>query len=170
MYLRIIGALTLCVGSSVFGFSAAGAIKRSIKTLRQLIVSLEIMRCEVSYTLTPIAKICQIISKSCRGEVALFYEKLMGIYSGNYPEQDNWASTLLQDTLRNIPQDALDAMTELISSFGKFGVTEQLRMIDLTAEKLNASLDKINSEKMQRCKCYETLGICTGLAIAVLIV
>lgn len=169
MNFRLIGALILCIGSSYLGFSAAGTVRRRGRLLQNLKLSLEMMRCEVSYTLTPIGKICDILAKSAEGEVRTLYIRLAKVFSAPYPEQDNWAEELVHSTLRGIPEEPANAMIELLTSFGRFGVKEQLRLIDLTAEKVTAALEQTESEKKQRCKCYQTLGICTGLAIAILV-
>lgn len=169
MTLRLIGALVICLGSSCLGFSAAGSVKRSAKTLRQLKQALEMMRCEVSYTLTPIARICEIICSSSEGEVRCLFEKLTDVYSRPLPENEDWAKKLTASCLKSIPAQPQDAMTELISSFGRFGAAEQLRLIDLTLEKLCAAAEQQEAEKQQRCRCYQSLGICTGLAVAILV-
>lgn len=169
MNIRFIGALILCIGSSCLGFSAAGTVRRRVKTLQSLKLSLEMMRCEVSYTLTPIGKICDILCKSTEGDVRTLYHRLAAVFSAPYPAKDDWAGELVHSTLRGIPEETAEALTELLSSFGRFGVNEQLRLIDLTAEKVSAALAQTETEKKQRCRCYQTLGICTGLAIMILV-
>lgn len=169
MILRTLGAVILCLGSTCLGFSAAGSVRKSARTLQQLKRSLEMMRCEVSYTLTPAAKICEILCAGSEGEVRRFYRRLAEIYKGSYPTKEDWARELTASTLHSLPQQTADAMAELVSSFGRFGAEEQLRLIDVTLRKTEDELLRLDSQKQQRCKCYEMLGICTGLAAAILV-
>lgn len=169
MIFRLIGALVLCLGASGLGFSAAGSVRANVKTLQQLKLALEMMRCEISYTLTPASRICRIIQNSSRGDVKTLFEQLEAIYTSGVAKDGMWAEGLVHRTLHNVPAEVADAITELLCGFGQFGANEQLRLIDLNAAKVDAALARMEAEKKQRCRCYETLGICTGLAIAVLV-
>lgn len=169
MTIRMLGAIVLCLGASGIGFSASRTVRRTVKTMQQLKLALEMMRCEISYTLTPIARICRIAASGSEGEVHILFERLAAVFSGTYPEQDGWAKELIAATLHSVPPEVAETMAELIASFGRFGVSEQLRLIDLTLEKVQAALAQLDTDKKQRCRCYETLGICAGLAIAVLV-
>lgn len=167
-YIRLIGAAVMFLGSTYIGFSAASRVRSGLKTLRQLRHSLELMRCEISYTQTPAVKLCGILSKSSDGAVRSFYEA----FAEQLPEcSGNTAvcEALVQKYLPSMPQEVTLAMTQLLSSFGRFGEDEQLQLIDAAYEKICTSIENISAEKQQRCKCYRTLGVCTGLAIAVLV-
>lgn len=169
MTLRIIGALVLCLGSSVVGFTASGNVRKTVKMLQDLKLSLEMMRCEISFTLTPASKICELLSCSSNGAVKTLYEKLADYYATGYHLHRVTTDCIVRQVLRNVPPEVECAMSDLAESFGRFGVQEQLRLIDMTVHKVTAALTKLDAEKKQRCRCYETLGICTGLAIAVLV-
>lgn len=169
MITRLIGAGILCLGSVYVGFSAAGSVHKTVKDLQQLKLALEMMRCEISYALTPIGTVCEIISRSCTGDVRQFFTLAQENLSSSYSNREQWVSQTVSKTLRRLPKQVQDAITELFVSFGRFGAAEQVRLIDLTAEKVDAAIIEINADRAQRCKCYRTLGICTGLAVAVLV-
>ncbi len=169
MYLRLIGAGILCLGSVYVGFSAAGSVRKTVKDLQQLKLALEMMRCEVSYARTPIGSVCEIIARSCSGNVQQFFNLARENYANQNTSPEQWVSEAVSRYFRRLPLNVQDAVTELLSTFGRFGVPEQLRLIDMTAEKTEAEIQAANADRAQRCKCYRTLGICTGLAVAVLV-
>lgn len=169
MFIRLIGAGILCLGSVYVGFSAAGSVRKTAKDLQQLKLALEMMRCEVSYALTPIGTVCEIVSRSCTGEIRQFFELARTKYVSSETVTEHWVSETVGRTLHRLPNTVREAITELFTSFGRFGADEQLRLIDLTIEKTEAAIKEVDADRAQRCKCYRTLGICTGLAVAVLV-
>lgn len=169
MMLRLAGAGLLCLGSVSVGFSAAAAVRKGAKELQQLKLALEMMHCEVSYALKPIGAVCEIISRSCTGDVAKCFTSVRSLYAQTYSQPEKRVAQTVAVSMKRVPKSVRDSLTELLTSFGKFGASEQLRMIDLTTEKVDAAISQVNAEQAQRCKCYRTLGICTGLAAAVLV-
>ena len=69
-----------------------------------------------------------------------------------------------------LPQDAVMAVLELCSALGRYDLDGENRMLDLTAKRLQAALDRCEAEKRPRAKCYAALGFCTGLALLILAV
>lgn len=170
MTVRLIGAGILCLGSVYIGFSAADAIRKTLKDLQQLKLALEMMHCEVSFALTPLGTLCEILSNSCTGDVSRFFRRVQGKLTQSYCEPKQWITQEVNGSLRRLPAQVRDATTELMGSFGRFGAPEQLRLIELTTQKVDAAISELEAERSQRCKCYRTLGICTGLAVAILVI
>ena len=65
---------------------------------------------------------------------------------------------------------ARQTLCTLAFSLGKFDVGGQLRAITLAQAHLRAELDELQSGSRARCRSYETIGVCAGLALAVLLV
>lgn len=169
MMIRIVGASLLCLASVYIGFSAAGTVRKTAKELQRLKLALEMMHCEVSYALTPLGRVCEIISDACGGDVGRFFYQVQKNLAQSNDKPQDWVAQTVCKFLPSLPKQVQDALTELLSSFGRFGVHEQLRMIDLAAQKVDAAISDIDADRAQRCKCYRTLGICTGIAVAVLV-
>ncbi len=169
MNFRLIGAGILFLSSVYVGFSAASSVRKTAKDLQQLKLALEMIRCEVSYAHTPIGTVCNIISRSAAGDVGRFFRLAYENYAKTDTLPEQWVPSLISSCFQKLPISVQEAMAELLASFGKFGTQEQLRLIDLTAEKVDTALAEVNENRAQRCKCYRTLGVCTGLAVAVLV-
>lgn len=165
-YIRILGAVILFCSSAYIGSSAALRIRREVRTLQQLRQSMEILRCEVSYTHTTFGKLCEILITSTTGEVRSFYAALKQRLEEG---QSSAAAQLTQKYFPFLSPAAAQTVRELFSSFGRFDAQSQLRLIDEAEQCLVQELTAVTEEKHQRAKCYRTLGICTGLAIAILV-
>jgi stage III sporulation protein AB len=55
-------------------------------------------------------------------------------------------------------------------SLGKFDLSGQLAGIDLVREGCKENLDRISKDRQERLRSYRTLGICAGIAIAILLI
>lgn len=163
--MRMMGALVMFLGTSCFGFTAALHVRKEVKILQQLKQSLEIMRCEISYTMTPFGKLCELLCRSTQGEVRDFYAQLK---TSTETGEEN-PSKLVRQHFPMLSEMTAEALCALTGSFGRFGVTEQLRLVDASIMQVEQELAGISEERQHRAKCYRTLGVCTGLAIAILV-
>ena len=68
-----------------------------------------------------------------------------------------------------LPQSAQRALLALSASLGKFDVDGQCRAIDLAAACVGEALEDVEQASRARCRSYRTLGVCAGLAIAVIL-
>lgn len=169
-YYKLIG-LTMVFGTSAWaGFGAAARVRSQLRQLEQLRFSLELMRTEIECRLTPLRKLSLALSEACTGEIARFFAALeQELRSGSsVAEAVSAAETACRRLL--LPEPVRSALHALMDSFGEYDYAGQLRMIELTQAKVLAELQHLEVEKAHRCKCYELLGICTGLAAVILIV
>ena len=54
-------------------------------------------------------------------------------------------------------------------SLGKFDAAGQVSAIELAAGRLRQELQALESRRRERCRSYETIGVCAGLALAVIL-
>ncbi len=169
--IKIIGAAAIVGASSWTGFSAALWVRRRAGQLEQLKLSLELMRCEISYNHTPLAKLCGILAGSTKGEVRSLYRLLATQLEAPdaIPKQ---AVEKAAAELRGLalPQRSYDRLCALIDGFGLYNTAGQLRQIDLAVRTVETELEELNAQKANRCRSYEILGTCTGLALMILVV
>lgn len=162
--------MALILGTSVWtGFGAAARVRKTAAQLDQLRRSLEIMRCEIACRLTPIRKLCRMLSEACTGELSRFYARM-----GERLQQGDSVVNAAAEARRVcrgllLPPQITLTMDELFSSFGSYDYEAQLRLIDLAAERTAAAQKRLEEGKRDRCRSYEILGICAGIAIVILV-
>lgn len=165
---KIFGAALVCGASTWTGFQAAANVRKSYRQLGQLRLSLELMRCEISCRRTPARKLAGILADACKGEISRFYagmenELLRGRSVSEAARQAGERCRLV------LPREILQGMQGLFSSFGSFDADGQLRLVELEQARVAAALDTLAREQNSRCRCYEILGACTGLSLAILV-
>ena len=63
----------------------------------------------------------------------------------------------------------MQALYGLSLNLGRFDLESQLAAIERTKESVTAALLALQGQKRARCRSYETIGICAGLALAVML-
>ena len=63
-----------------------------------------------------------------------------------------------------------ETVRNLAFSLGKFDLGGQVRAIELAQDRLRAELAEVQAGSRARCRSYETIGICAGLALAVVLI
>ena len=62
------------------------------------------------------------------------------------------------------------ALLALFDALGRYDLEGNLQMLELALDRLRAEARLIQSGSRARCKTYISLAVCTGLAIAVILV
>ena len=165
---RILGAALVFGASTWTGFRAAASVRKTGKQLAQLRLSLELMRCEIACRLTPARKLAGILKGACQGEISRFYAHLEdGLLQGlSMPDA---AQAAKKSCRLLLPPPVEQSMDALFAGFGGYDAKAQLRQIELTQLELASAIETIEREQKSRCRCYEILGACTGLSLAILV-
>ena len=72
--LKIIGVCLILCGAGGFGVAKAMQFYRQLRQLRDCVSALEILKCELNYTLMPLPRICRsraLLSRSLRNRLML---------------------------------------------------------------------------------------------------
>ena len=168
MALRFIGATFVIIACAAIGFKQATDLRREIKTLADMVDVLNFMERELSYRLTPLPKLCRLSSeqgKSFKTLLICLAEELESQISTDV------ASCMNAAICRNtgFADSIVTCLQELGSSFGKFDLEGQLNGIDSVRQKCINRLDELEKDKDIRIRNYQTLGLCAGAALAIVL-
>lgn len=165
---RIVGAALVFGASTWTGFQAAASVRKMRRQLAQLRLSLELMRCEISCRLTPARKLAGILKGACQGEISHYYANLEdGLLRGLSMQEA--AQAAKKGCRLMLPPPVAQSMDALFAGFGGYDAKAQLRQIELTQLELASAIETLEREEKSRCRCYEILGACTGLSLAILV-
>lgn len=166
--IRIFGAGCIMLGSGAFGFAMAAGSRREEEQLRLLVRSLEFMSCELSYRLTPLSALCREASALGRGAVSAFFLDLARILEQQIsPDVQGCVRAILEE--REISGELRRLLTELGATLGRFDLPGQLRGLDAAIRSAEESLRRLREGAPERRRSYQTLGLCTGAAVAILL-
>ena len=168
--LKIVGSVLVIAGAGGFGICKAVRFYRQIRQLNELLHALELLKCEMNYTLLPISELCRVISDRIGGTAGA----LLTNYSEGL-ENDLTRSKAIQNAMEKthglcLSPDAQMALLELFENLGRYDLEGENRLLTMTQSRLKNTLEACESEKKPLAKGYAALGICTGIALAILLV
>ena len=170
MMVKCIGGLLVIAGCGAFGMHLAMQYRREITSLGQLAHALDFMQSELEYRLTPLPELCRKASQLVSGN-------LRTVFIRTAEEMDNQISPNVQMCLAaarhksgELPRYVSEALTLLGQSLGSFDLPGQLKGLDAVRCYCNRNLEALESNKTQRIRNYQTLGLCAGAALAILFI
>lgn len=165
-----IGAVFIVSGCTGFGFSLAAEHKRRERMVFHLIRALERMECELQYMLTPLPELCRSAAEASFGVI----RRVFLAYSRELEERTMPdAASCMQAVVSKagIPSQTIRfLLVQLGQSLGRFDLQGQLRGLEALRRQCEAELEHLSHQRNERLRCYKTLGICAGLALAILFI
>ena len=165
--LKIIGIAFVICGSGGYGLSLALRLYRQLRQLRELLDALELLKCELNYTLLPLQELCSITAQRSRSAVGDFFR----IFGQRLEHGCRLAAQeALEKSGLQLPNDAAMALLELCECLGHFDLEGGNRLLELTRQRIDAALTRTENEKRPLAKSYAVLGMAAGAALVILVV
>lgn len=169
MSYKWIGAVLVIVGCGGFGFAMAAAHRREVQLLRQLHRGLQFMESELKYRLTPLPELCRQTGKEMGGVLRqIFFILARELDSRTLPDPGDCMAWAIKSTRENLPVSLRRLLTRLGRSLGRFDLSGQLRGLEALSAACEEELSQLNQNKDIRLRNYQTLGLCAGVALAIL--
>ena len=170
MSIKWIGALLVIAGCGGVGFTMAAAYRREERTLRSLMAALDHMTCELQFRLTPLPELCRQAGAASRGIVGKVLTNLaLELDNQICPDADSCMYAALART-DNVPGRVEAVLRQLGTSLGRFDLEGQLKGLEQVRTLCRRELEEMSSNRNQRVRGYQTLGLCAGAALAILFV
>lgn len=170
MNIRIFGAILVILSCGTFGFLIAANHRREMNALRKLINALEFMKCELQYRLTPLPELCRSTAQSSSDIVKqVFLNLAKELENQISPDAERCMRATLQD-VRDIPKLTKQGLSLLGSTLGHFDVDGQVKSLQSIQAELQETLTRLSKDQDTRLRSYQTLGLCAGAAIAILLI
>lgn len=170
MGLKILGVILIVTGCGGFGFMLATTHNKEERSLRTLIRILDYMECELQYHMTPLPILCR--QASAEGEGALkkaFYLLATTLEDQLSPDVDRCMQSALSD-IKDMPRLSYAAMELLGKSLGRFDMEGQLKGLESVRQECRRNLNELMENRDVRLRNYQTLGLCAGAALAILLI
>lgn len=170
MNYKWIGAILVMLGCGGFGFSLAAAHRREENTLRQLIFALDYMECELQYRLTPLPDLCRQAAGEQRGSIRDVLLNLSRELDAQVSPDVERCMLAALSCVDDIPKHTREAFTALGKTLGKFDLNGQLKGLEQVRSGCRTQLESLRTNREPRLRSYQTLGLCAGAALAILLV
>ena len=169
--IKLLGTAMIVLGSGSAGFGFARAVRAQLRQLNALLAALEAMKGEIEYRLTPLGALCAALSHGDEPETAAFFGACAAQMEADRCLPPQLAIQRAMEQAQGLKWSARtrETVRNLAFSLGKFDLGGQVRAIELAQERLRAELAEVQAGSRARCRSYETIGICAGLALAVIL-
>lgn len=169
--MKVIGIVFIVLSAGVMGFRMASALRGRCMVIRQLQSALQILKHEIAFQASPLPKAFARAAAAEQGVVSALFAKAAGAM-----ENRCWMTpaAAFRQALQGIPEmDGEDRLRsillELAAKLGKYDLDSQRQAIELAQTQLEEERRQAEQERTVKGRTYETLGICTGLAVSILL-
>ena len=168
--MKWIGAVLIILTSAAVGFRMCIFYKRQQQQLEQLLQTFHFMKCELQYRLTPLPDQihqCALLTGSAVGR---FYQTL-------YEELNAQISPNAQCCLKAAIEKSDDlapiskrVLKYLGNTLGCFDLEGQLVGVADAEQLCQEELARLKKEKPNRIRNYQTLSLCAGAALVIVLI
>ena len=163
------GALLVFLSCAGFGFRIAAAHKREVRFLRKFLLALDLMECELQYRLTPLPELCQRAGKRSCTSVRWVLESLSdALTRQSAPDVECCIQTIL-DSTDKLSRREKRMFRSLGSSLGRFDLSGQLKGLQSVRGECLRELEHLEKNQPERLRSYQTLGMCAGAALVIIL-
>ncbi len=166
--LRIIGAALVLAGAGGLGLGKGLQFYRQLRQLRDFVGAVEILKCELNYSLLPLPKLYRVAGRRTQGACSRFFHALAANLEQGTPRNRAVEHALSDTHGLCLPKDAMLSLLELCSTLGRYDMDGENRMLQLSGQRMKAALERTEREKRPLAKSYASLGFCTGIALVIL--
>ena len=165
-----IGAILIIGSCSGCGFAIAAGKRREELLLCQLSRILQFMEAELQYRLTPLPELCRLAAGEATGILQIVFLNLYRELSWQkLPDAGSCMYAALQRS-GEIPAKGRRLLVQLGATLGRFDLEGQLQGLQAVHKRCEESLGSIRKNRDERLRSYQTLGICAGAALAVILI
>ena len=170
--LKLIGLSLILTASSAMGLGLARTVRRQQAQTLALIDALLRIRHELQYRLTPLPDVFLALQESREAAVAAFFSGLAGSLSAADTCTVGYAcrQALAQTRGLSLSSAARGTILSLFDSLGRYDLEGSVQALDLALSRLREEVKALQNSAAARCRTYLTLGVCTGLAAAVILI
>lgn len=168
MYLKLFGAASIIVACGSVGWSMAAAHRREEVALEQLVTALGYMDSELRQDLRPLPQLCRSTAQACSGIVSRIFDMLASELDKQIAPNAAVCMDVVLSTFPKIPKLTKQDMERLASCLGRFDLEGQLKGIEAVKLTCCTELTQLRTDRDTKLRNYQTLGLCTGTALAIL--
>lgn len=170
MGFKILGAVLIFAACAGCGFVIAHHHKKEISTLKKLIAALDYLECELQYRMSALPDLCRLTAAETDGVLRQVFLKLSNELEDQIsPDVRRCMQSALTKT-KDIPSASLECLRLLGDCLGRFDLQGQLKGLQAVRQECRARLRKLCANADVRMRSYQTLALCAGAAIIILLI
>lgn len=170
MMIKIMGAFLVVLGCGGYGMMIAANHKREVQSLRQLLSLLDFMECELQYRYTPLPDLCRQVAAEASGKLRnTFVSAAIEMEDQISPNVYSCMDAALSKN-PDLPVHTQNVLSLLGRSLGRFDIEGQLIGLENVRSECRLLLTALTKDHDTRLRSYQTLGVCAGAALAIILI
>ena len=170
MDFKWIGAILIVSSCTACGFSIAAGKRKEEQLLLQLLRVFQLMETELQYRLTPLPELCRMAAGATKGNLRNVFANLHRELCGQkLPDAGSCMAAAIGKS-EELPSRIRSILSQLGYGLGEYDLEGQLRGIRAVRRRAEDSLEYIRKNRDERLRSYQTLGICAGAALAIILI
>ena len=164
-----IGAVLIIAGCGGFGFSLAAGHRHQERSLQRILRILDYMASELHFHATPLPQLCANAAKLYNHPEALVFSRLAESLEA---QESAEAASCMEEVLKEIqlPPQAREILRQVGETLGRFDLEGQLKGLEEGRQLCSRHLKAMGENRDIRLRNYQTLSLCTGAALAILLI
>lgn len=172
MWLKLLGSIIILITSTYIGFGLASRYAERPRQIRQLISCLSALKSHINYAAVPLPEALSQCTCGLTGPVADFFHTtaILLSHSAWLTPQDAINQVLKNSSQLVFNQPEKELLASFSATLGSMDRNEQQKSFELIHEQLSRIQHEAETRCEQNVKMYRYLGVCSGLAIVIILV
>lgn len=170
MAIKFIGALLIVVSCGVMGYQTSFSYLREISYFKDLIWILDFMQRQLQCHLTPLPLLCRLVYKENKCKISEVFLNLADILDSQTSNSVLDSMNMSIEMVGIQPDRVKNVLLKIGKILGKFDIDGQIKGIETVKEECIAILKSLSEHQRERSRSIKTIGICAGVAIAILLI
>ena len=170
MSLKLLGAICVVLGCGGCGFLMTVQHKAKVKELSSFITALEYMCCELEYRATSLPQLCRQASQQNKCKVHTILKILADELDTQISPDVRSCMAVTIGRVGELDVEIHSLLLELGNNLGRFDIGGQVQGLQHISQLSQDRLRQLTLNQDSRLRSYQTLGLCAGAAIAILLV
>ena len=169
MIAKVLGACFVVLACGGFGIKIAASYRRELANLKKLIAALDFMECELQYRMSALPDLCRQTAVECDDILRRIFSALANELEDQISPDAHRCMRNVLSKIRDVPRQTEECLLLLSMRLGRFDLQGQLRGLELTRQECRTKLNKLTGNSDVRIRSYQTLGLCAGAALVILL-
>ena len=165
---KIFLLILIITSSSYLGILFSKKYANREKEIKQMKTALNMFATKIKYTYEPIPSLFMEIANKIGGNIGNIFS-LSATIMKETSAGEAWEKAL-EEVKHNLSKEDIIVLKNLSKLLGQTDIEGQISQIEVVKQFLATQLENANEERRKNEKMYRTLGIVTGLTIAIILI
>lgn len=169
MTTKVFGALLIIAGSGGIGYALVLYDRRQEQAMAELQKCLQWMIWQLGYQMPPLAQLCRGAARNCKGRVGQVFHIFADELQHQVLPDPSICMREAIGAVKYVPERAAAHLGELGMALGQFDLQNQLASLEALETQCRLELEHLRSGRERRTRNYQTLSLCAGAVLVILL-